>query len=140
MNQELDVSRPDHQLLVQSIVSRVLLILEPSGAELELGYIQPLIELASKNEVIEADLWDEAGRFGNADLLGPLVVPLVVFALASANGRRAAVTSEDVKRMVLRIRSSQGRRRMQEIEQAINTALAASVSSTPAVNERRQGD
>jgi hypothetical protein len=106
--------------LVKSIAVRVMRELEPSGTELMLGYLEPLIDLAAKNEVIVMDRWDEAGRFGNADLLGPVVVPLLVQALAEGNSK---VTREDVRYAVVRVRSSQGRRRLMAIEQAINAAL-----------------
>jgi hypothetical protein len=125
------VSVPANRELVKSIASRILLELEPSGVELQLGYLEPLIDLAAKNEVIVADLWDEAGRFGNADLLGPVVVPLVLQALAQNEDLSAIITREDVKRIVLRVRSPQGRRRVEEIEQAINAALSGLGGTTP---------
>lgn len=125
MNSEPYLSVSVNRDRILAIASQVLLELEPSGAELELGYLEPLIEMAAKDEVMIADLWDEAGRFGNADLLGPLVVPLVAQALARVGGGPATVTWEEVKGMVLRVRSPQGRRRAREIERATNTALAA---------------
>lgn len=63
MNLEQYFSVPANRERVLSIVSRVLLALEPSGAELELGYLKCLIDLAVKAEVIVADRWDVAGRF-----------------------------------------------------------------------------
>jgi hypothetical protein len=110
----------DNRELVRSITSRVLLALEPSGAELQLGYLEPLIDLAARDEVVVADLWDEAGRFGSADLLGPVVVPLVLWSLAQ---NKPVVTREEVKRAVRRARSPQGMRRLGELEQTINAAL-----------------
>jgi len=114
---------PANRERVLSIVSRVLLALEPSGAELELGHLEPLIDLAVKDEVIVADRWDVAGRFGNADLLGPLIVPLVVQAVRRSGEGAAAVTLEEVKSMVRRTRSPRGLRMFREIEQATNKAL-----------------
>jgi hypothetical protein len=120
VNSERYLSVPANRELVRSIVSRVLLELEPSGAELELGYLEPLIDLAAKDEVIVADLWNEAGRFGNADLLGPIVVPLVLQALAHD---KPGLRREEVKRAIRNARSSQGVRRLDEIEEAINKLL-----------------
>jgi hypothetical protein len=114
------IALPANRELVRSIASRVLLELEPSGVELQLGYLEPLIDSAAKAEVIVADLWDEAGRFGNVDLLGPVVVPLVLEALAKG---RTELTREEVKRAIRNARSSQGARRVDEIGHAINKAL-----------------
>jgi hypothetical protein len=137
VNSELYLSVPANRELVRSVVSRVLLMLEPSGTELKLGYLEPLIDLAAKNEVIVADLWDEAGRFGSADLLGPVVVPLVLQALAATNSGMVTISREDIKRMVLRVRSPQARRRVGEIEQAIKAALSGVRSAAP--EEHRAG-
>lgn len=114
---------PANREAVRAVAVKALAKLEPSGTEVELGYLEPLIDMASLDEVVTMDLWDEAGRFGTVDLLVPLVVPLVAQALARAEGGTAAVTVEDVKRMVLRVRSPQGRRRLREIEKELNTAL-----------------
>lgn len=117
MDVAMYVSVPANRELVKSITSRVLLELEPSGVELQLGYLEPLIDLTAKGELIVADLWDEAGRFGNVDLLGPVVVPLVLEALVRG---RTAVTRGEVKRAIRNVRSSRGVDRIDEIEQVIN--------------------
>jgi hypothetical protein len=114
---------PTNREAVRVVALRVLNKLEPSGAEVELGYLEPLIDMVARDEVATLDLWDEAGRFGTVDLLVPLIAPLVAQALARAEGGIASVTVEDVKRMVLRVRSPQGRRRLREIERELNAAL-----------------
>lgn len=120
MDAQQYIALPANRELVKSVASRVLLALEPSGVELQLGYLEPLIDLAAKAEMIVADLWDEAGRFGNIELLGPIVVPLVLDALVKG---RTAVRREDVKRVIRNARSSQGVRRIDEIGHAMNKAL-----------------
>jgi hypothetical protein len=118
---ELYLSVPANRELVKSIASRVLLELEPSGVELDLGFLEPLIDLAVNDGVIVADAWDVAGRFGNVSLLGPIVVPLVLQVLREG---RCQVERKDLKRAVSRALSSHGRRRLLEIEKAINAVLA----------------
>ncbi|HEV7505347.1 MAG TPA: hypothetical protein VGS07_10580 [Thermoanaerobaculia bacterium] len=114
---------PANREAVRAVALKALTKLEPSGAEVALGYLEPLIDMAARGEVVTMDLWDEAGRFGTVDLLVPLVAPLVAQALARAGGGIASVTVEDVKRMVLRVRSPQGRRRLREIEGELNAAF-----------------
>ena len=112
---------PANREAVRAVALKALAKLAPGEAEL--GYLEPLIDKAARDEVVAIDPWDEAGRFGSVDLLIPMVVPLVLQALARTEGGTAAVTVEDVKRMVLRVRSPQGRRRLREIEQELNAAL-----------------
>ncbi|HEY2289854.1 MAG TPA: hypothetical protein VGM86_04045 [Thermoanaerobaculia bacterium] len=114
------VASPKNRELVRDAVTRAFQELEPSGIELQLGYLEPLIDLAARDEVITTDRWEEAGRFGNADLIGPILVPLVLEALAL---NKAEISREDVKRAVMRARSPQGRSRLVEIERAVNLAL-----------------
>ena len=120
MDAQQYIAIPANYELVKSVASRVLLELEPSGSELQLGYLEPLIELAAKGQVIAADLWNEAGRFGNADLLGPVVVPLLLAALAHD---KLSLTRTEIKHVVRAARSSQGVRRLDEIEQTVNKVL-----------------
>lgn len=116
------VAAPKNRELVRAAVTRAFQDLEPSGIELQLGYLEPLIDLAARDEVIAMDRWEEAGRFGNADLIGPILVPLIAEALALSKGK---ISREDVKRAVMRARSPQGRNRLVEIERAVNLALDA---------------
>jgi hypothetical protein len=127
---------PANRVAVRAVALKVLAKLAPG--ETELGYLEPLIDKAARDEVVPLDPWDEAGRFGSVDLLIPMVVPLVLQALARAEGGTAAVTVEDVKRMVLRVRSPQGRRRLREIEKELNAAFVEHGGEGPG-EERRAG-
>ena len=119
------LSDPAHRETVRALVGRVLREIEPVEAEVALEYVDPLLDLAAKDEVAVVDLWDEPGRFGNAALLVPLIVPLVARAMARREGLGAAsVTQSEVKGMIVRLRSSQGRRLLDDLERVINAALA----------------
>lgn len=114
------VAVPANRERIRSVATLVLLELEPGGAELKLGYMEPLIDLAALDEVILMDRWDVAGRFGSTDLLGPMVIYLVVQALARGN---QSIAREEIKKVVLRARSGEGSRRIGEIERAVNRVL-----------------
>src|SRR5215213_4378495 len=123
------LSDPAHREAVRALVGRVLREIEPVEAEVALEYVDPLLDLAAKDEVAVVDLWDEPGRFGNADLLVHLIVPLIAKTMArSAGGGAAVVTRGEVKEMIVRVRSPRGRRRLDDLERVINAALAESVS------------
>lgn len=119
------LSIPENREAVKSIAARVLAEVAPVEAEVAACYIEPLLDFAGRNEVVMVDLWDEPGRFGNLDLLVPLIVPLIATAMARAGeGKGASVTREELKAMIVRTRSTQGRRRMEELGRVINAALA----------------
>jgi hypothetical protein len=123
------LSNPGHREAVRALVERVLKEIEPVEAEVALEYVDPLLDLAAKDEVVVVDLWNEPGRFGNADLLVRLIVPLIAKTMArSAGGGAAAVTRGEVKSMIVRVRSSRGRRRLDDLERVINAALTEDVS------------
>jgi hypothetical protein len=118
------LSIPENREAVKAIVSRVLAEVEPVEAEVAACYIEPLLDWAERGEVVSVDLWNEPGRFGNLDLLVRLIVPLVATAMARAGaGKEGSVTREELKAMIVRTRSTQGRRRMEELGRVINAAL-----------------
>jgi hypothetical protein len=124
---------PENRNAVKAIVARVLAEVEPVEAEMAACYIEPLLDFAGREEVVTVDLWDEPGRFGNLDLLVPLIVPLIATAMARAGeGTSASITREELKAMIVRTRSTQGRRRMEELGRVINAALTQHASETEA--------
>ena len=126
------LSIPENREAVKAIVARVLAEIEPVEAEVTACYVEPLLDLAGRGEVVAVDLWDEPGRFGNADLLVNLVVPLVANAVARAGSGGVVVSRHEVKSMIVRLRSPRGRRHLEELERAINSALAESITGQEA--------
>jgi hypothetical protein len=120
------LSVPENREAVRSIVVRALRAIEPGEAEVALRYMEPLIDLVGRDEVMTADLWEEPGRSGRAELLLPLLVPLISMALArAAAGGPVSVTREELKAMIVRTHSSTDRRQRDDIERALNAALVA---------------
>lgn len=120
------LSIPENRQAVRSIVVQVLRTIEPAEAEVTLGHMDPLIDLAGRDEVVTEDWWVEPGRFGGPTLLLILLVPLVSKALArAAAGGPIAVTQEELKAMIVRTHSLADRRRRDDIERAVNAALVA---------------
>ena len=123
MSQFLSV--PENREAVRSIVVRALRAIEPVET-VALRSIDPLIDLARRDEVMTTDLWEEPGRSGKAELLLPLLVPLVSMALArAAAGGPVSVTQGELKAMIVRTHSPTDRRQRDDIEKALNSALVA---------------
>jgi hypothetical protein len=133
----------ENRAAVAEIVRDVLAQVAPDEMEATIEFLEPLLDAASKDELLPVDSSDEAGCFAsNLDLMIQVVVPAVSTLLANvlaAFGQRAATAlhdrrldeihrlvasqADEIVLVIRRTRSRRGQRRSAEIVAAISAAL-----------------
>lgn len=135
---------PENREAVRVISERVLTEVAPDEVEVSAGFIEPLIDMASRGETVTVDTSDEAGGFGGADLMVMVVVPVVVTVLGNVLTKLGEVgveelrkklksekepkafikiTVDDIEVVVRRTKSPGAKRKIKALAKAVNAAL-----------------
>lgn len=144
------LSVPENRTAVQVISQQVLAEVEPDEVEVSTGFIEPLIDMAVRGEIVTVDTSDEAGGFGGADLMVAVVVPIVVAVLSKLLADLGGVGIEDLKKklkrdkeakafikitvgdieaVVSRTKSPGGKKKIKALAKAVNAALLEYLAS-----------
>jgi len=151
MKVELLLSIPENRAVVRALSLRVLAeVATADEVTVSASFIEPLIDMADRGEVVSVEASDKPGGFGGNDLLAFVVVPVVAevvvkllikgIGLATEEARKKLkynkeakailkITIGDVEAIVTRTRSKRGRDKINALTQSVNAALLAYVES-----------
>ncbi len=96
------LSVPENRAAVRAISQQVLAEVEPDEVEVSASFIEPLIDMTARGEIVTVDTSDEAGGFGAADLMVTVVVPVVVAVLGNLLTKLGEVEIEELKKKLKR--------------------------------------
>jgi len=155
MKNELFLSSPENRAAVKIISQRVLAEVEPDELGKAARFIEPLMDMAARDEVVVRDPAHQAGGFGSADLIVSVVIPTIVTALVNllrqletarmeaANKKKMesevnqlikAEVEQAMEEMLRRTRSMKAKRKSKALKRAVIAEITRHLQNMGPVN------